>query len=188
MSLIRTSKSEFRAYFRSLVVQELGIGFESRQLQLNTVLREFMRTQSGIWGAYRSLKTEASVDAICEDPSVEWVFPKVNRDQLDFYKPHGFAQGPFGIMEPSDQSVKVEISRINGLLIPGLGFNKEGRRLGKGKGYYDRALAEFKGVKVGVCFNFQITTETIPCDEFDIPMDYLISEAGVVNCKVYRES
>ncbi len=188
MSLQWSSKKDSRSYFRSLFIQESSQNLDARQLQLNTVLHGYMSTQKGIWGAYRSLSTEASVDAAYENSPDKWVFPKVNRDQLDFYQPSGFSIGSYGILEPSLDSKKVDLSQVAGLLIPGLGFNKNGSRLGKGKGFYDRALVDFQGIKVGVCFKFQIADMQLPTAEFDIPMDYLICEAGVVDCKMYRES
>lgn len=188
MSLPWGTKKDCRSFFRALFTQESAKNLDARQLQLNSVLRGFVITQRGVWGAYRSLATEASVDAIFEGNSLQWVFPKINRDQLDFYQPDGFTVGPYGILEPSAESQKVELSKVHGLLIPGLAFNKNGTRLGKGKGFYDRTLADFRGVKVGICFKFQISDPQLPFEELDVPVDYLISEAGIVECKMYRES
>ena len=47
-----------------------------------------------------------------------------------------------------------------------------------GAGYYDRFLADFKGVKIGICYNFQLLDE-ICTDTHDIPMDYIISEENI---------
>ena len=64
------------------------------------------------------------------------------------------------------------------LIIPGLGFTIKGERLGRGKGYYDRYLSGFSGIKVGVCFETQVF-ETIPTDEHDIELDYLVTETEI---------
>ena len=59
-------------------------------------------------------------------------------------------------------------------LIPGLAFDVEGHRLGRGRGYYDRFLATHPYIyKIGVCFDFQKVAE-VPTDEHDIPVDEVI--------------
>ena len=59
------------------------------------------------------------------------------------------------------------------IIVPGVGFSPRGERLGHGKGFYDRLLAETSATKVGICFDLQlfdhITTQT-----HDIPMDKLL--------------
>ena len=66
----------------------------------------------------------------------------------------------------------------NLLLVPGLAFDKELNRLGRGRGYYDRYLKSFEGIKVGICFEKQII-ETIPTEAFDMKLDYLITEKNI---------
>lgn len=59
-------------------------------------------------------------------------------------------------------------------LVPGVAFDAVGRRLGRGKGYYDRFLATHPHIyKIGVCFDFQRVTE-VPVDEQDVPVDEVI--------------
>lgn len=65
------------------------------------------------------------------------------------------------------------------LIIPGLGFNLEGKRLGRGKGHYDRYLSTHPEVlKVGIAFEFQIVKE-LPWEEHDVAMNYLITEKNI---------
>ena len=59
-------------------------------------------------------------------------------------------------------------------LVPGVAFDAVGRRLGRGKGYYDRFLATHPHIyKIGVCFDFQRVME-VPVDEQDVPVDEVI--------------
>lgn len=59
-------------------------------------------------------------------------------------------------------------------LVPGVAFDAVGRRLGRGKGYYDRFLAAHPHIyKIGVCFDFQRVME-VPVDEQDVPVDEVI--------------
>lgn len=61
------------------------------------------------------------------------------------------------------------------LLVPGLGFTVRGQRLGRGGGYYDRYLNEFKGIKIGICFENQIQ-QMIPVEEHDQNVDWVITD------------
>ena len=66
------------------------------------------------------------------------------------------------------------------ILIPGLAFDKKLNRLGRGRGYYDRYLKNFTGIKVGVCFEVQLV-DVVPADDHDIELDYLITEKKIYN-------
>ena len=87
--------------------------------------------------------------------------------------------GPFGIMQPRRTAPVVEPDLI---LIPLIAIDGSGTRLGRGKGHYDRALARLKkgGARlVGVGWPLQRISETIPADEWDIPLDAFASPEGV---------
>ena len=88
------------------------------------------------------------------------------------------AEGTFGILEPDETLPANPDTTLKTLiLVPGRAFTKEGARLGRGKGYYDRYLAKKRLPNVsiaGVCFGFQIV-ETLPTDANDICMDTLFS-------------
>ncbi len=64
------------------------------------------------------------------------------------------------------------------LFIPGLAFTKSKERLGRGKGFFDRYLNKFSGVKIGVCFEDQVF-EMLVQDEHDVRMDYLVTELNI---------
>jgi len=183
-----SSKKECRSFFKSLCAHEFAQGLvQNHQQQLNAQLRVFCETQTGTWGAYRALREEASVEEVFQISSLNWVFPRMHEGVLEFYSAREFELGPFGVLEPSPDSPRKELHEIQGLLIPGLVFNKNGHRLGKGKGYYDKTLAAYQGVKVGICFNFQVTVDPIPVEPHDVVMDYLITETGLVDCRKYQE-
>ena len=88
-------------------------------------------------------------------------------------------KGAYGIYEPKE-IISVPIHRIDVALIPGIAFSPSGDRLGFGKGYYDRFLEEFNGIKIGVGYDFQIT-DNIPTDKHDIRMDMIITEKRIYN-------
>lgn len=88
-------------------------------------------------------------------------------------------KGAYGIYEP-EEIICVPTDTIDIALIPGIAFSKAGDRLGFGKGYYDRFLEEFGGVKIGIGYDFQIC-DTIPVSEHDIKMDMIITEKRIYN-------
>ncbi len=86
------------------------------------------------------------------------------------------AEGTFGILEPDETLPATPDTAQNTLiLVPGRAFTKEGDRLGRGKGYYDRYLAKKRLPNVaiaGVCFGFQVLAE-VPTDPTDVKMDLI---------------
>ncbi len=82
-------------------------------------------------------------------------------------------EGAFGIMEPCG-GVLHRYEDIDLIVVPGMAFDKNFNRLGRGKGYYDRFLAKTTNKKkIGICFDFQVV-DSIPTEETDIRMDELI--------------
>lgn len=180
------SKKECRSYFNSLCAERFSQGLVQNQKQLTHHLQQFLLLQKGVWAAYRALPREASVDGLIFNSQIEWLFPRVvmteNSKRLEFCRTHSFKQGAFGILEPDEQSVVVDIEAkdaVQGFLVPGLAFDDKGHRLGKGQGFYDRALQNFSGLKVGVCFDFQFSKQILPAEEHDINVDLIVTESGV---------
>lgn len=68
------------------------------------------------------------------------------------------------------------------ILIPGLAFSEQGDRLGRGKGFYDKYLSRYTGVKIGVCFEVQLV-DSIPTEFHDVPLDYIVTEKKIIKCK-----
>ena len=106
------------------------------------------------------------------------VLPAVTGDttmELRCYEgPKDLMGGFFNIMEPVGKTF-TDFDTIDVAIIPGMGFDTRGNRLGRGKGYYDRFLARIPSLyKIGVCFPFQ-KMPGIPADDNDIMMDEVIS-------------
>jgi len=84
------------------------------------------------------------------------------------------AIGQFGIHEPVAACPEIPLSQLDLVLVPGVAFDAQGHRLGRGKGFYDRLLAEVRGVKCGVAFDEQIV-EAVPAGPLDIRMNYIVT-------------
>lgn len=82
--------------------------------------------------------------------------------------------GAFGILEPTGK-LFTDYEKIDVAVVPGMAFDKEGHRLGRGKGYYDRFLRLLpKTYKIGICFSWQLV-DNVPTDEHDILMDQIMT-------------
>lgn len=86
------------------------------------------------------------------------------------------APGSFGVLEPFSQD-KTPFRDYNGSLciVPGFSFDRQGFRLGYGKGYYDRFLREYTGVAVGICYN-ECVKQRLPHGKFDKAVHMLVTE------------
>jgi 5-formyltetrahydrofolate cyclo-ligase len=126
---------------------------------------------------YSPLLGEVDLSASIQNrPDLDWVYPKVRGEELTFHRGKILVPGAFGILEPAEGLPEVPIEKIDVFICPGLAFDKNGGRLGRGRGFYDRVLAKSRkdALKVGVCFEKQIVANTFP-ENHDVPMDVVIS-------------
>jgi 5-formyltetrahydrofolate cyclo-ligase len=84
------------------------------------------------------------------------------------------AIGQFGIQEPADHCSELPLNRLDLVLVPGVAFDLHGRRLGRGKGFYDQLLAAVRGTTCGVAFDEQIVSE-IPVEPHDIHLNCILT-------------
>ncbi len=89
-------------------------------------------------------------------------------------------QGAYSILEPPAcfEEYKGEGSAL--CIVPALAFDKSGIRIGYGKGFYDRFLANFQGITMGVCYS-KLLVESLPYEHTDIPVDIIITEEGEIS-------
>jgi len=143
--------------------------------------------------AYASLPTEVSLDplitqALSSDkvvciPSVDWeqkLMHAVRIRSLD----NDLQIGRYGLRSPSTRCDPVPDDQISIALIPGLGFDPSGRRLGRGAGFYDRWIesrlrSDTPLSLVGVCFDEQLVGR-IPTDPHDQPMDMVVTPTRIL--------
>lgn len=87
------------------------------------------------------------------------------------------APGRFGIPEPVDATTVLPPT-IDVVLVPGLAFDRDGGRLGWGRGYYDRALATAPhAARVGVCLEPGIVSH-VPMEAHDLPMHWVVTPSA----------
>ena len=85
--------------------------------------------------------------------------------------------GAFGIIEPLGD--EIDSSIIDFIVVPGVAFDKNLNRLGRGKGYYDRLLSNCKAFFAGIGYHIQVL-DNIPVEEHDIKMNCIITEREIL--------
>ncbi len=94
------------------------------------------------------------------------------------YSPQSIKQGAFGIWEPSDIQ-ETDPASMEWIIVPGVAFDRRANRLGRGKGFYDRLLAQTHALKIGIGYDLQLLDE-IPCEPHDIKMDMIVTENNII--------
>lgn len=123
---------------------------------------------------YRAMPGEVQVEALATGKRACWPVV-VGRGQPLLLRGDGPTRpGVFGIQEPTDACPLIAPDEVDLVIVPGLGFDGAGGRLGMGGGYYDRTLAQMRAVRVGVCFQGQ-RVDAIPCAPHDLRMDVIVS-------------
>ena len=169
-------RAEMLERIRHIAVSE--IEHASKYLCMNMAIGNWFQPASQI-GWYAARAHEPNLKYLLDLTNKPRAFPRViNEAEMDFFMVKSdieLKRGAFGILEPTSNE-KITWSDKDLVLIPGLAFDRKGNRLGSGKGFYDRYLAKFPNlIKVGVCFSFQLV-DAVPHEEFDIPMNYVITE------------
>lgn len=172
---IRLRKKEF---FASTSVEE--------RLRLSeTVLNRLKSTDyyknAKVVVCYYSLDDELATQGFCLSAAKEktLLLPRVVGNDLSLhpFRNEGDLQvGAYGIKEPVTEEI-ADYSAVDLVIVPGMAFDDEGNRLGRGRGYYDRLFASKlrpEVVKIGVCFPFQMV-ERVPCAPFDVRMNAVFS-------------
>jgi 5-formyltetrahydrofolate cyclo-ligase len=88
---------------------------------------------------------------------------------------------PWNIREPDPT---MEVARaIDAYVVPGLGFTREGHRLGHGKGFYDRVLnGRGNAIAIGFAFSFQLV-DHLPIEDHDVPVDWIVTGRDLIEVK-----
>ena len=174
-------KEKLRAYLKNLRSDFLG---EERAQADNAILQNFLGhfKKFNSFFIYNSFKYEADTNLIIAEllKSGKKVYlPRVEGENMVAvpYRKE-MQKGAFGIYEPQGQAFEGDIEVT---VIPLLGVNSQGYRIGYGKGFYDRYLKDRKTLKAGLGYSFQMTE--FKQDEWDIPLDYFVCEKGIYRIK-----
>jgi len=111
---------------------------------------------------------------------VKLAFPRTKGDDMDFYyikDLNDLCKGYMNIPEPMDHCLIADSEKAV-MIVPGLAFSMDGKRIGYGGGFYDRYFSRYPNIyKIGVAFDHQID-DNIICDEYDVLMNKIIFSQG----------
>lgn len=93
--------------------------------------------------------------------------------------------GAYGIPEPPASAEMILPEHISLVLVPGMAFDRNGHRLGHGKGYYDRFLSGFSGKTIGIC---SVLLPDVPVEPHDRTMDAIATDQGIIFCEMEGEA
>lgn len=142
---------------------------------------------------YSSVNNEVLTDGIFEDAIAirkRVYFPRVRfSDQslewIRVWNKDNLVPGLWRVPEPQGEPVGLRFGPSGAVIfVPGLGFDMEGNRLGRGRGYYDRFLSSshHSAVIVGLAYEFQLLPR-IPADKRDQRVDYVVTEKRIVSVR-----
>ena len=187
---VAEKKKELRAYMKKRRANN-----ENRDVKETLLLENFL---SGLknelkgkdnFFVYLSYSSEAPTDLLIErliELGKKVFCPRIDGDEM-VAVPYGedFTLSSLGIREPIGQAFT---GRIDVAVTPLFAVDKQGNRLGYGKGYYDKFFNKQQEIlKIGYCFDFQLLTET-PHTATDVPMDIVVTDKRVVTVKNEREN
>lgn len=178
-------KKERRNYYRRLLEQFSSMHFAAWNEKLGPQLAKAAREiPAGSYVAvYRARAKEADLSALFKLPH-RFCFPRVLSDDglMEFRwvkKPEAageFEAGPYGILQPKVSCAVVPREKMSACFAPLLAFDRSGRRLGNGKGFYDRFLDGYPGLKIGVGFEWQYSLTPLPNEAHDQRLDLAVTE------------
>lgn len=140
--------------------------------------------------AFGTARTVALFAALPDEPDTapllaRWfgrkriLVPRVEGEVMRFYEydPEQMERGAFGIAEPQAAEA-VDPAEIDFILVPGTAFAADGSRMGRGRGFYDRFMAQegFRAYKAGVCYPHQLLGE-LPVEPHDVRVDLVCTGA-----------
>ena len=140
----------------------------------------------GTVAAYYPMDDEVDVTGLTNRlPGWRWVFPRVEADDTVTFRDRDVPVEThrLGMRQPVRSGSEVPVSEIDFFLVPGIAFDRSGRRLGRGGGYYDRILQSRRNdsTTMGVTVEDRLVDQ-IPVEPHDHIMDLIVTGSGVVNC------
>jgi 5-formyltetrahydrofolate cyclo-ligase len=162
---------------------------EQVALQSLALQRRFMELpefrHAKVIALYASVHHEVETEAVANAALAagkRLLYPAITGNDMEFREVHSLSEllpGTYGIPEPKGEPR--DIAEADVIVVPGVAFDTCGRRIGYGKGFYDRSLhrLERSGRLVGFCFDFQLLEEIVG-EPHDVTMDLIVTELRVV--------
>lgn len=189
---IRARKNEIRAQYKT---QRAALSAEERAARDARICELFLSSityrYAKVLLMYAPLDGEIdlmpiALRALADGKTVAFPRCKTADCTMEYHivrDPEALVSGAYGIREPQEDApvwhaADMEPDAHPVCIVPGLVFDRAGYRIGYGRGYYDRYLDTFPGVRVGTVYTDCILPE-IPRGRFDLAVDVLVTEKGV---------
>ena len=172
MSAIEDEKQAIR---KQLLAERLR---KPRPADFSLFALELLESTTGLVASYWSTETEPSTEKINThlEKQNRLVLPAISGSSLIWTIPERLIPSNFGIMSPVGKAVSLD--EISLVLAPALAVSASGRRLGKGGGYYDRALQSYSGDVFPLIFESEFL-EHLPTADHDKKVHGVITESGL---------
>lgn len=159
---------------------------EKSQKIASAIIEEEHFKKAGYILLYSDYKSEVETKEIFFEAKKQGkvvCYPKVEGDTMTFYQVNqleDLQEGYKGILEPKEEwPYPKEMQENSFLIMPGVAFDKDGNRIGYGKGYYDKFLQNHSSLyKAGICFAEQVV-EHIESEAYDKKIDVLYTDKGI---------
>ena len=143
-------------------------GFNSVMLYLN--MRSEVETTSLLEGLLHAGKQVCA--PVVDTEQLELVPRQIQRLET------GLVRHPYGMLEPNATCPIFPIEHLQLIVVPGIAFDRDGYRLGYGKGFYDRFLMKCPhAVAIGLAYEIQLVEDTFP-QTWDVPVQHIFTETG----------
>ena len=127
------------------------------------------------WGLKDEVQTSGIIEEWCNKKRI--ALPVIHGNDICFHAFTGkenMKKGVFEIQEPTSVDT-IPHDNIDLFIVPGVAFDRNCNRIGRGKGYYDRYLTGINKPMIGICFDFQLI-DSIPTEKHDVKMTMVITE------------
>ncbi len=188
---------EQKAIVRQQVREHLSAISEDQHLQFSRRIvdhaQQFLsHRQLSVVGLFLPLRDEPDITPLIHwclergwGVALPWIAANANRMEMRAVRhlDRDVEPGPFGILQPRPVQQIVPPSELDYIFLPGRAFDLRGRRIGRGKGFYDRFLTRLRKecVRVGIAFRVQVLDQ-IPSGQNDQSVDIIITEKGILKC------
>lgn len=175
-------KAEWRRWFRDQLRDAPRAPTDAIRIREH-LATEFARRAPSNIAFFAAMPDEPDLlDLIETRPEHGWFLPRIDDEHLRFHHVRhapDLVSGTLGIREPDADTEITDPIELDVILCPGLGFGRDGSRLGRGRGFYDRALARCRPdiEIIGIGFDLQLV-DRLPTEPHDRYLDRILTPRG----------
>lgn len=177
--------SEVKPRLREEMTGRPRPGPEVRRRVVEEVSRWLERHRPGVVVGFLAMADEIDMTPLVDaHPDIRFGLTRTASEVTltvhDFHAPR--ERHRFGFEQPVADAPRISPQEIDVVLVPGLAFGRDGRRLGRGAGYYDRFLADLPAEKVALTTSDRLRDD-LPLEPHDVQVDWIATEEGVFRAR-----